>query len=149
MDFVFGTSHFIAQARTLVASPDRKALWEQSDHAPVIAKCLLLVEDGGGISDNRDMEKVSWTSMKGWEAVDDQSLESFTKLSNNIILDRSNLFKFDEEISTLAQQTPHTTTALRDKLQRIHGIAEKDYRLAKERVKGDYHGQLSSKDRRN
>ena len=73
LDFVLGTSHFVAQARPLVASPDRRALWEQSDHAPVIAKCLLLEEDGGGISSNKDLEKIKWTFMKGWEAVNEQA----------------------------------------------------------------------------
>ena len=63
LDYVFGTSHFIAQARTLVPSPDRKALWEQSDHAPVLAKCTLLLDNGEGVSGNWGLEKNKWTSL--------------------------------------------------------------------------------------
>ena len=49
IDHILTTCHFISQARTLIHSPTRKALWERFDHYPILSKLLLLEDDGKGV----------------------------------------------------------------------------------------------------
>ena len=148
IDFVLTTSHFLGQARTLVPAPTRKAIWEQSDHHPVLGNAVLLLKEGAAAIDARNTPSVDWRSLKGWEPVDESRLQAFRTSADETVRSNFDLCCMDDELTSLAYATCHTTTSIRKRIN-LEGIVESEYRLAKEAGKWSYDGPISNAARRN